>query len=553
LYPIRLIAQAIGSMRLLPQRAARSRTHVPIGCSGHDNGRRSMEIVAGAIGLLIGVAVGYFAERTMRGGAYKTRDEIIQQAQREAENVAKAAELSAKEAGIRRREEIDRELNQARDDLRNQERQLDKREVGIKDQQDDIAKKERMLETTQQKLMERAKSIEAKEKELDRVLKQEQEQLYKISGLDQKAATDMLLTQLERELKNETGALILKQESELKQQSERMAREIIGMSIQRYASAHTSESTVSTIDIPSDEMKGRIIGREGRNIRAFEKATGVDVIVDDTPGVVVVSAFDSVRRETAKQALVKLIQDGRIHPTRIDEIVAETQKEIEAFIRRQGNEAAQEAGVPNLHEKLLDLMGRLYFRTSYSQNVLRHSIEVAHLTGLMAEQLGLNGNLGRRCGFLHDIGKAADHEMEGGHPAVGAELLKRYGEKGEVVHAALGHHDDIRPEYIYTVLVAAADACSASRPGARRETLEKYVRRLEELETLACGFPGVEQAFAVQAGREVRVVVNPQDVSDREAARLCRDLATAIEQSLTYPGEVKVTVLRETRVVEYAK
>lgn len=509
--------------------------------------------VVGAISLVVGAAIGYFVERTMRGGAYKTRDEIVQQAKREAENIAKSAELAAKEEGFRRREAIEKEINQARDELRNQERALDKREVGIKEQHDDIARKERMLEATHTKLAERNKTIDAKEKELDRVLKQEQEHLYKISGLDQKAATEMLMTQLERELKNETGALILKQEAELKQQSERMAREIIGMSIQRYASAHTSESTVSTIDIPSDEMKGRIIGREGRNIRAFEKATGVDVIVDDTPGVVVVSAFDSVRRETAKQALVKLIQDGRIHPTRIDEIVAETQKEMEAFIHRQGNEAAQEAGVPNLHDKLLDLMGRLHFRTSYSQNVLRHSIEVAHLTGLMAEQLGLNGNLGRRCGFLHDIGKAADHEMEGGHPAVGAELLKRYGEKGEVVHAALGHHDDIRPEYIYTVLVAAADACSASRPGARRETLEKYVRRLEELETLACGFPGVEQAFAVQAGREVRVIVNPQDVSDREAARLCRDLAAAIEQSLTYPGEVKVTVLRETRVVEYAK
>jgi ribonuclease Y len=510
-------------------------------------------VIGGILGILIGGAIGFIVERAMKGGAYKTRDEIVEQAKREAENIAKTAELTAKEEGFRRREAVEKELNSARDGLRNQERQLDKRESGIKDLQDDIQKKERMLEATQQKLVERNKSIEAKEKELDRTMKQGQEQLYKISGLDQKSATDMLLTQLERELKNETGALILKQESELKLQSEKMAREIIGMSIQRYASAHTSESTVSTIDIPSDEMKGRIIGREGRNIRAFEKATGVDVIVDDTPGVVVVSAFDSVRRETAKQALVKLIQDGRIHPTRIDEIVAETQKEMEAFIRRQGSEAAQEAGVPNLHEKLLDLMGRLHFRTSYSQNVLRHSIEVSHLTGLMAEQLGLNGNLGRRCGFLHDIGKAADHEMEGGHPAVGAELLKRYGEKGEVVHAALGHHDDIRPEYIYTVLVAAADACSASRPGARRETLEKYVRRLEELESLACGFPGVEQAFAVQAGREVRVVVNPQDVSDREAARLCRDLATAIEQSLTYPGEVKVTVLRETRVIEYAK
>ncbi|MBM4075973.1 MAG: ribonuclease Y, partial [Planctomycetes bacterium] len=473
--------------------------------------------------------------------------------QRDSENLMKKAELEAKEVGLRRREAVEQELNLAKDEFRKQERQLDKREAGIKEQQDDFVKKERLLEVTQNKVVERAKVIDAREKELEKNVKQAQEQLYKISGLDKKTATDMLLEQLERELKNETGALILKQEAELKQQSERMAREIIGMAIQRYASTHTSESTVSTIDIPSDEMKGRIIGREGRNIRAFEKATGVDVIVDDTPGVVVVSAFDSVRREVARQSLVKLIQDGRIHPTRIDEIVAESQKEMDEFIRKQGTEAAQEAEVPNLHEKLLDFMGRLHFRTSYSQNVLRHSIEVAHITGMMAEQLGLNGNLARRCGFLHDLGKAADHEMEGGHPAVGAELLKRYGEKGEVVHAALGHHDDIRPEYIYTVLVAAADACSASRPGARRETLEKYVRRLEELETLACGFPGVEQAFAVQAGREVRVVVNPQDVNDREAARLCRDMAAAIEQTLTYPGEVKVTVLRETRIVEYAK
>ena len=512
-----------------------------------------MDFTTLLLGLGCGGVAGFFAERILRASAYKSRDEIIEAAKREGENLLKAAELTAKEESLRRREQAERELNLLRDEIRNQERALDKRESGLKDQLDDISKKERMLEVTQTKQTERAKVIDARERELEKIIKQEQEHLYKISGLDQKTATSMLLDQLDRELKNETGALILKNEAELKQQSEKMAREIIGMAIQKYASAHTSETTVSTVDIPSDEMKGRIIGREGRNIRAFEKATGVDVIVDDTPGVVVVSAFDAVRRETAKQAMVKLIQDGRIHPTRIDEIVLETQKEMEDFIRRQGAEAAQEAEVPNLHEKLLDLMGRLYFRTSYSQNVLRHSIEVAHLTGMMAEQLGLNGNLGRRCGFLHDIGKAADHEMEGGHPAVGAELLKRYGEKGEVVHAAKGHHDDIRPEYIYTVLVAAADACSASRPGARRETLEKYVRRLEELETLACGFPGVEQAFAVQAGREIRVIVNPADVNDREAAKLCRDLATSIEQSLTYPGEVKVTVLRETRVVEYAK
>lgn len=511
------------------------------------------DFVTGAIALAIGAAIGYFIERAIRGRAYQTRDQIMAQAERDSENVRKAAELTAKEEGLRRREAIEKELQATRDELRQHERHLDKRENSLEELQEDIIKKERMLETTQQKLAEKARASEAREKELDKAIKQVQEQLYKVSGLDPKTATEMLLERLDKELKAETGALVMKQEQELKQQSERMAREILGMAIQRYASAHTSETTVSTIDIPNDELKGRIIGREGRNIRAFEKATGVDVIVDDTPGVVVVSAFDSVRRETAKQALNKLIQDGRIHPTRIDEIVAETQKEMDAFIRRCGQEAAQEAGVPNLHEKLLDLMGRLHFRTSYSQNVLRHSIEVAHLTGLLAEQLGLNGNLARRCGFLHDIGKAADHEMEGGHPAVGAELLKRYGEKAEIVHAARGHHDDIRVDYIYTVLVAAADACSASRPGARRETLEKYVRRLEELEAIACGFPGVDQAYAVQAGREIRVIVDPTEINDREAAKMCRDIATAIEQSLTYPGEVKVTVLRETKVVEYAK
>jgi ribonuclease Y len=512
-----------------------------------------MDFLYYALAAAVGGAVGFIAERLLKGSAHKTGAELIQQAERDAENVRKMGELAAKEESLKRREAVEKEFNVTREELRTHEKHLDKRESVLEELQEDISKKERMLEHTQQKLSDRGKAVEAREKELDRLLKQEQEQLYKISGLDQQTATNLLLDRLDRQLQSESGAMILKHEQELKQRSETLAREIIGMAVQRYASTHTSETTVSTIDIPSDEMKGRIIGREGRNIRAFEKATGVDVIVDDTPGVVVVSAFDSVRRETAKQALVKLIQDGRIHPTRIDEIVAETQKEMGEFIRKMGLEAAQEAGVPNLHEKIIELMGRLHFRTSYSQNVLRHSIEVAHLTGMMAEQLGLNATLARRCGFLHDMGKAADHEMEGGHPAVGAELLKRYGEKAEVIHAARGHHDDIRVDYIYTVLVAASDACSASRPGARRETLEKYVRRLEELEAIACGFPGVDQAYAVQAGREIRVVVNPTEVNDREAAKMCRDIATAIEQSLTYPGEVKVTVLRETRVVEFAR
>jgi ribonuclease Y len=307
------------------------------------------------------------------------------------------------------------------------------------------------------------------------------------------------------------------------------------------------------VDIPNDDMKGRIIGREGRNIRAFEKATGVDLIVDDTPGVVVVSSFDNIRREIARLSLEKLIQDGRIHPTRIEEIVRESQEEIDQQIRKVGEQAIQEANIVDLHEKLVHYLGLLKFRTSYSQNVLRHSIEVAFLTGCMAEEMGLDGALGRRCGLLHDIGKAADHEMDGGHPAVGAELLKRYGEGPEVVHAAEGHHDDLRIDRIYTVLVAAADAVSASRPGARRETLEKYVRRLEELESLALGFPGVDHAYAIQAGREVRVIVDSEQLDDAASSRLCREVARAIQSQLNYPGEVKVTVVRESRSVEIAR
>ncbi|MFO1005273.1 MAG: ribonuclease Y [Planctomycetaceae bacterium] len=505
--------------------------------------------VAGVVGLLIGL----FFERMRLGPAYRTKDQLIHEAKVEADNLRKTRELEIKEELLKRKDDLNKELNKTREELRDFERKLDKREAGLSELDNQIKAKEKMLQTTQNRLAEKAKSAEAHERELEKLLKQEQEELYKISSLSKEQAADRLMTRLGHELRAEAGSQILKKEQELKENSERMAREIIGMAIQRYASTHTSETTVSTIDIPSDEVKGRIIGREGRNIRAFEQATGVDVIVDDTPGVVVVTAFDAVRREVARQALNKLIQDGRIHPQKIEEIVRETQKEMDQTIIRTGRAGAEEAGVPNLHEKLVQLMGRLSYRVSYSQNVLRHSIEVAYLTGMMAEQLGLDGNLARRCGFLHDIGKAADHEMEGGHPAIGAELLKRYGEGPEVVHAALGHHDDIRPEYIYTVLTAAADACSAARPGARRESLDRYIRRLEDLEAIAYGFPGVDQVYAVQAGREVRVIVDPKSINDREAAKLARDIAQSIEDQLTYPGEVKVVVMRETRAMGVAK
>lgn len=509
--------------------------------------------IVGTIAGVVGLIVGFFIDRLIRSSAYKTRDEILEQAERDAENHRKDKEIEVKEEMLRRREKLEQKLEAGHDELRVREREIDEREIQLKEQNNDFRKKEQMLQSTQQKLAERSRAMESRQKELNRILKEEQEQLYKISELDRDAAEELLLKRLETELSDKVGALIMKHEATVKEESDRLSREIIGMAVQRYASAHTSEIAVSTVDIPNDEMKGRIIGREGRNIRAFEKETGVDVIVDDTPGVVIISAFDTVRREVGKLSLVKLIQDGRIHPTRIEEIVTETQKEMDEHIRKLGLEACEEVGIRGLHEKIVHLMGRLHFRVSYSQNVRHHSIEVAHLTGLLAEQLGLDGDLARRCGFLHDIGKAADHEMEGGHPAVGAELLRRYGEGEEVVHAAAGHHDDIRPEHIYTVLVAAADAISAARPGARRETLEKYVRRLEELEGLACGFPGVNQAFAVQAGREIRIIVDSEQINDRQARKLTRDVATAIETSLTYPGEIKVTVLRETRNVEYAK
>ena len=416
-----------------------------------------------------------------------------------------------------------------------------------------INKKDLEFEVVQRHLITQQEELTRKQSEVRDLLDQQREQLHRIANLSADDARDLLLRRVESELSHEMGGLILKHETMLRETTSQKAREVLATAIQRYAAAHTAETTVSTVDIPTDDMKGRIIGREGRNIRAFEKATGVDVIVDDTPGIVIVSAFDNIRRETAKLALEKLIQDGRIHPTRIDEIVAETQAEMERHILQLGRVAAQEANVPGLHDKLLEYLGRLKFRTSYSQNVLRHSIEVAYLTGLLAEEIGLNGALGRRCGLLHDIGKAADHEMEGGHPAIGGDLTKRYGEPKEVIHAALGHHDDLRIETPYTVLVAAADAISASRPGARRESLDKYVRRLEDLETLAYGFPGVDQAYAIQAGREIRVIADSHRLTDEAAAKLCRDIAHAVQEQLTYPGEVKVTVLRETRATEFAR
>jgi len=514
-------------------------------------------IVGGLLGLLVGVGCGWggaqYLARLRATTARGIADEIVANARREAETIGKEADLRSKEESLRRREALDQEVEEVRRDLREQEKRLEKRADLLDQKLELINKKEREFESVQRYLTEQQEDLTRRNQEVKQVLGEQRDVLHRLSQMGPDEARAVLLKRMEDDLRHEVGGLILKHEQMLRESSQQKAREVLATAIQRYAAAHTAETTVSTVDIPTDDMKGRIIGREGRNIRAFEKATGVDVIVDDTPGIVIVTGFDNVRREVAKVSLEKLIQDGRIHPTRIEEIVKETQEEMEQHIRRVGQAAAQEANVPGLHEKLLDFLGRLKFRTSYSQNVLQHSLEVAYLTGLLAEEIGLNGALGRRCGLLHDIGKAADHEMEGGHPLIGAELTKRYGESKEVVHAALGHHDDLRPETPYTVLVAAADAISASRPGARRETLEKYVRRLEELEAVACGFPGVEQAYAIQAGREIRVIADSQRLNDEESAKLARDIARAVQEQLTYPGEVKVTVLRESRSVEFAR
>ena len=492
-------------------------------------------------------------DRLRRKDAESEAREIVRKAQQEVENRRREAELEIKELALQQQAESEKELRKLRTELHERERLLDKRQDALEEQAEQLRKQERIVESTQRKLTERIQDANHRKEELGKLLDLQRQTLHELSGLNQEDATRRLLEILDTQLQQETGAVIMRHDRQIAETCEQKSRETLLVCLQRYAAAHTAETTTSTVGIPNDEMKGRIIGREGRNIRAFEKATGVDVIIDDTPGVVIVSAFDMIRREVARLALNKLIIDGRIHPSRIEEIVAATQKELDRHVQKLGEEACQEVGILGLHERLVNLLGRLHFRTSYSQNVLRHCIEVAFIAGMLADEVGLNGALARRCGLLHDIGKAADHEAEGGHPKIGADLLKRYGERPEVIQAAAGHHDDSRIGNPYTVLVAAADACSASRPGARRETLERYVKRMEELETIAGSFPGVDQAFAIQAGRELRVLVNSKETTDETAAKICHDIVQAFEKQLTYPGEIKVTVLRETRHVEMAR
>jgi len=514
-------------------------------------------LVSGAIGAVVALLAGFLLNkwvgRKRLDAARNEADHLLSEARAEADVIRKSAEVDAKAELIKGQEQLRGEANDMRAEFKEIEKRLAKREDNLEAKLDTLVTKERNLEQALKKLNQRSDALAVKEEEVESLLTERRENLLRISGMSVDDARKTILDDLRVELEHECAEIVEKSLATARDESVHRSREITLTAIQRYAGEHTCEATVSTVDIPSDEMKGRVIGREGRNIRAFERSTGVDVIVDDTPGVVVVSAFDPVRREVARRSLERLIADGRIHPGRIEELVQQVQKELQEELMESGKKASVEANVGGLHRKQLDLLGRLKFRTSYGQNVLRHSIEVAFLCQAIADELGLDGRLARRCGLLHDIGKAVDHEVEGSHPKIGADFCKRFNERPEVLNAIEGHHGDIPSTSPYTPIVMAADAISAARPGGRRESLERYIQRLQQLEDIAKVQGGVKEAFAIQAGREIRVIVDAKKVDDATAALIARDVAKDIEQQMTYPGEIRVTVLREVRAVSHAR
>ncbi|MBU1518880.1 MAG: ribonuclease Y [Planctomycetes bacterium] len=510
-------------------------------------------IASAIVGAILAIVISKIISTIKTNNLKQSLQSQIENAKKEAENIIKTARLEATAETLKKKEEITTEINQAKSELREAERRLTKHEDAIDRQNELLVQREKALQQSENNLKNRAHQTDEREKEIGNIIAQQKNQLLKISAMSAEDAKQLLLKKLEDECEHEMNSIIQRKMEEMNEAAEEKSREIISSAIQRYAADQTCEVTVSTIDIPSDDMKGRIIGREGRNIRSFEKATGVDVIVDDTPGVIVISGFNPIRREVARQSMEKLIQDGRIHPSRIEELVAQTKKDVIQKVMQVGKEASVEVDVRGLNNKILMEIGTLNYRTSYGQNVLRHSVEVAFLAQVMADELGLDGSIARRAGFLHDIGKAMDHEIEGGHPEIGANYLKRFNESSIILNAVAAHHGDIPADNPYTPLVAAADAISASRPGARRETLERYIKRLEKLEEIANQFTGVENCYAIQAGREIRVIVNAQNIDDDIATKMARDIAKKIEDELTYPGEIKVTLLREVRCIEYAR
>ncbi|MCK5472817.1 MAG: ribonuclease Y [Planctomycetes bacterium] len=516
-----------------------------------------MLIIVGIVGFSAGIILTAIVQKLISRTRIKTFEQDMERqiegAKKEAENIIKSAQIEAATEAIKKKEQFAEETNKTRSELHETQMQLSKHEDALDRQAELLHQQENTLKKQEKEVERKEQNIDYKEKQLSNLMAQQKNQLLKITAMNMEEAKALLLKQLEEECEQEMSTLIARKLEETNETVIQKSREIINTAIQRYASEQTCEATVSTVEIPSDDMKGRIIGREGRNIRAFEKATGVDVIVDDTPGLIIVSGFNPLRREAARMSMERLIQDGRIHPSRIEEVVAQAKKDVNQMALQIGKDAAVETNVRGLNNKILSLLGALNFRTSYGQSVLRHSVEVAFLSQIMADELGLDSSIAKRAGLLHDIGKAIDHEIEGSHPDIGANYLKRFSESSIVLNAVAGHHGDIPADNPYTPLVAAADAISASRPGARRETLERYIKRLEKLEEIATGFPGVDNAYAIQAGREVRVIVNAAKIADDSAVKVARDIANKIENEMTYPGEIQVTLLRELRCIEYAK
>ena len=500
--------------------------------------------------MVIGILVGYILRKSIGektvGNAEQKAKNIVLDAENKADAMMKELVIDAKEEAHNLKKAADEEIRERRSEIQKSERRLVQKE-------ESLDKKIETAERREDQINNREKNLQNKENELNKEIQKQISQLEKISGYTRDEAKQLLLDNVEKEIKTETAVLIKEIESQAKEEGDKRAREVITNAIQRCAADHVAETTVSVVALPNDEMKGRIIGREGRNIRAIETATGIDLIIDDTPEAVILSGFDPIKREVARIALEKLIVDGRIHPARIEEMVEKAQKEVSQSIKEAGEQATFDTEVHNLHPELIKLLGRLKYRTSYGQNVLKHSIEVSHLAGLMASELGLDPKLAKRAGLLHDIGKSVDHEIEGTHVDIGMDLLKKYKESQTIIDTMASHHGDYEVKNLEAVLIAAADALSAARPGARRETLETYIKRLQKLEEIANTTKGVDTSYAIQAGREIRIVAKPDEINDKDMVLLARDISKKIESELEYPGQIKVSVLRETRAVDYAK
>ena len=514
-------------------------------------------IVLLVVGLAGGLGIGLLIKGRVAGGRIKDAEaeaaRIVTAAEREAETKRKEAMLEAKDKLYQARADFEKENREKRQEIQNQERRLTQKEENVEKKVDLVDKREADVVRRERELTAREKVAIEKEERFENGLREQRQMLEKIANMTAEEAKRQLMVNMEDEAKFEAAKSIKRIEDEAKDEADKKAKNIISLAIQRYASDYVAEATVSVVNLPNDEMKGRIIGREGRNIRAIEAATGIDLIIDDTPEAVILSCYDPFRREIARLTIERLMQDGRIHPARIEEIAEKVKKDLDVSMKEEGEKAAFDLGIHNLHPEIIRLIGRLKYRTSYGQNVLMHAREVAYFAGIMAAECGVDQKLARRAGLLHDLGKSIDHEVEGTHPQIGGDLAKKYGESAKVINAILTHHGDGEPSSVESVLVAAADALSAGRPGVRRETLESYLKRLEQLESAANSFKGVEKSYAIQAGREIRIIVKPEDLSDAHSAQLSRDIAKKIEAELSYPGQIKVTVVRESRYVEYAK